>query len=237
MKRLSILVLLIAMTTPAFCLDWHFAKPENDRWFGRDKIGHFTGSFFISAGWYWDETLGHPNRNMDKNKAHLMSIAGTIGIGLVKEIVDGFHYHEANTDGFSYKDLVYDAAGAFVGSYAVDMLSYHRFIGPYHGFEVIPYDEEPWDMTHIEEGAFSCGLSIMLYNSLRNGRLASWSKTKAEVVSLGSVFLGTMTLEVLNGCNMFPAGNRFSTKDVIGKLAGLGVGFLVIHFIGAPWVK
>lgn len=236
MKRVLVLMLL-TMVLPAFCLDWHFAKPECDYWFAGDKIGHFGGSFILSGSWYWDEVIRHCDRNINKNKAHWMSIGGTIGIGLVKEIVDGFHYHEAGRDGFSYKDLIYDAAGSFAGSYTVDLLSHYQLIGPYQGFQIIPYDEEPWDMTHIEEGAFSCGLSIMLYNSLRNGRLASWDKTKAEVISLGSVFLGTMTLEVLNGCNMFPAGNKFSTKDVIGKLAGLGVGFLVIHFVGAPWAK
>jgi uncharacterized protein YfiM (DUF2279 family) len=235
MRKLIIGVLL--STLPMFALDWHFAKPKNDHWFAGDKLGHFTGSFFVSSAWYWDETLHYPNRPMDKTKAHLMSLGGTMGIGLVKEIVDGFHYHEAGTDGFSYKDLIYDAAGAVIGSYAVDLLSQHRFIGPYQGFQVIPWKDEPWDMTHVEEGAFSCGLSIMLYNSLRNGRFASWEKTKAEVVALGGVLLGTMTLEILNGCNMFPAGNKFSPKDCVGKLAGLGVGFLVIHFLGAPWVK
>lgn len=236
MRKYFILALLLG-ALPGFALDWHFANPKYDYWFGGDKIGHFVCPFFVSAGWYWDETIRHSNRNINKTKAHLMSIGGTIGISLVKEIVDGFHYREAGGDGFSYKDLIYDAVGATIGSYTVDFLAQKNFIGPYNGFQVIPWKDEPWDMTHFEEGAFSCGLSIMLYNSLRNGRLASWDKTKAEVVSLGSVFLGTMTLEVLNGCNMFPAGNKFSTKDVIGKLAGLGAGFLIIHFIGAPWAK
>jgi uncharacterized protein YfiM (DUF2279 family) len=169
MKKWLILALL--MTFPlGLWADWHFAKPEYNHWTGTDKISHFGGSFIISGAWYWDETIRYSDRSMNKTKAHLMSIGGTIGIGLVKEIVDGFHYKEGGGDGFSWKDLVCDASGAIVGSYAVDLLSQKGFIGPYQGFQVYPSSEEPWDMTHFEEGFLSAGAVIMAYNALQGGR-------------------------------------------------------------------
>jgi len=68
-----------------------------DRWVGDDKVWHFGGSVFIG-------TLAY---TAVESKPIAFGIA--MGVGLLKEMSD------RKTTGFSYKDLVWDAAGAYLG--------------------------------------------------------------------------------------------------------------------------
>jgi putative lipoprotein len=89
--RFKYLFLLI----PAIC----FAQ---DSWFGKDKKQHFAGSAVISYSL---------SEVMSPTNAFLTSV----GVGLAKEIYD---YKHPDKHTASYKDLVADIAGAYVGVYA-----------------------------------------------------------------------------------------------------------------------
>ena len=88
---LKYLIVLI----PALC----FAQ---DSWYGKDKRQHFAGSAVLSYG--LTEVMSPTN-----------SFLTTVGIGLAKEIYD---YKHPNKHTASYKDFMWDVAGAYVGVYA-----------------------------------------------------------------------------------------------------------------------
>jgi putative lipoprotein len=88
---LKYLIVLI----PALC----FAQ---DSWYGKDKRQHFAGSAVLSYG--LTEVMSPTN-----------AFLTTVGIGLAKEIYD---YKHPNKHTASYKDFMWDVAGAYVGVYA-----------------------------------------------------------------------------------------------------------------------
>ena len=83
------------LAIPALCL-------AQDSWHGLDKRQHFAGSAVLSYGL---------SEVMSPEKAFLT----TVGIGLAKEVYD---YKHPDKHTASYKDLVWDVAGAYVGIYA-----------------------------------------------------------------------------------------------------------------------
>ena len=86
---------LILLLLPAIA----FAQ---DSWLGKDKAQHFAGSAVLSYTF---------SEVMSADKAFLASV----GIGLAKEIYDKQHPDKHTA---SYKDFVWDVAGAYVGVYA-----------------------------------------------------------------------------------------------------------------------
>lgn len=84
------LILLI----PALCV-------AQDSWFGKDKAQHFVGSAVLAYSL---------TEVMSPSNAFLTSV----GIGLAKEIYD---YKHPDKHTASYKDLVADIAGAYMGVY------------------------------------------------------------------------------------------------------------------------
>lgn len=72
-----------------------------DSWLGKDKAQHFAGSAVLSYAF---------SEVMSADKAFLASV----GIGLAKELYD---YKHPDKHTASYKDLVADIAGAYVGVY------------------------------------------------------------------------------------------------------------------------
>ena len=85
--------LLIAI--PAIC----FAQ---DSWYGLDKRQHFVGSAILSYG-------------ISEVTSPTTAFLATVGIGLAKELYD---YKHPDKHTASYKDFVWDVAGAYVGVYA-----------------------------------------------------------------------------------------------------------------------
>jgi putative lipoprotein len=80
---------------PMMCL-------AQDSWYGLDKRQHFVGSAILSYSF---------SEVMSPESAFLTSV----GIGLAKEVYD-YKHPEKHTA--SYKDFVWDVAGAYVGVYA-----------------------------------------------------------------------------------------------------------------------
>jgi uncharacterized protein YfiM (DUF2279 family) len=80
---------------PAICI-------AQDSWTGKDKAQHFAGSSVLSYGF---------SEVMSPESAFLTSV----GIGLAKEVYD---YKHPDKHTASYKDFVWDVAGAYVGVYA-----------------------------------------------------------------------------------------------------------------------
>lgn len=89
------MVKYLILAIPAICY-------AQDSWYGLDKRQHFAGSAVLSY------TLSEV---MTPNNAFLT----TVGIGLAKEVYD---YKHPTKHTASYKDFVWDVAGAYVGVYA-----------------------------------------------------------------------------------------------------------------------
>ena len=82
------------LLVPTICI-------AQDSWTGKDKYQHFAGSAVLSYGL---------SEVISPDKAFLASV----GIGLAKELYD-YKHPEKHTA--SYKDFVWDVAGAYVGVY------------------------------------------------------------------------------------------------------------------------
>ncbi len=78
--------------------------PRRDSWFGFDKVQHVTFSFLFTVGSQY--TLVN-KADVSETNALPASIGISAGIGLAKELRDS----RPGGTGFSYKDLVWDAAG------------------------------------------------------------------------------------------------------------------------------
>lgn len=85
----------IILAIPALCY-------SQDSWVGKDKELHFVGSAVLSYGL---------SEVMTPTSAFLT----TVGVGLAKEVYD-FKHPDKHTA--SYKDFLWDIAGAYVGVYA-----------------------------------------------------------------------------------------------------------------------
>ena len=83
------------LAIPALCL-------AQDSWHGLDKRQHFAGSAVLAYSF---------SEVMSPNAAFLT----TVGIGAAKELYDKQHPDKHTA---SYKDFVWDVAGAYVGMYA-----------------------------------------------------------------------------------------------------------------------
>lgn len=80
---------------PVVCL-------SQDNWIAKDKAQHFTGSAVIAYSL---------TEVMSPTKAFIT----TVGIGAAKELYD---YKNPDKHTASYKDFIWDVAGAYVGVYA-----------------------------------------------------------------------------------------------------------------------
>lgn len=82
-----------------------------DRWFGRDKLYHFTASGIIGAG----STALADNNGMSEDDSVVLGVTVTIGVGATKEFYDV----ACKKTYWSWKDFVWDIFGGALGSYAV----------------------------------------------------------------------------------------------------------------------
>jgi putative lipoprotein len=82
------------------------ARHPRDSWFGVDKVKHFFMSAFIESVTF----SGLQAIGANRNTAFAGAISATAGFAVGKE------FHDRRTTGlFSYRDLVWDAAGGGAG--------------------------------------------------------------------------------------------------------------------------
>ena len=82
-----------------------------DRWFGRDKLYHFTASGIIGAG----STVIAYNNGVSEEDSVVIGVSVTFGVGASKEFYD----LAIKETYWSWKDLVWDMIGGALGSYVV----------------------------------------------------------------------------------------------------------------------
>jgi len=79
-----------------------------DRWLAWDKFWHFSASFVsVGAGYH----LCANRLNLDHPPAAGVSLGGTFGLGLGKELLDRYGHHRR----FSWKDMAANALGIAAG--------------------------------------------------------------------------------------------------------------------------
>jgi len=86
-----------------------------NKWTGKDKVLHFTGSAFLT---YWNygvsnDIMGNSHKN---SKYYAVSIS--LALGATKEYSD----KKLKTTGFSWYDLAYDTAGVIAGLVLINNL-------------------------------------------------------------------------------------------------------------------
>jgi putative lipoprotein len=101
--RRFFLIALLLFTPVAATAQAH--RPR-DAWFGVDKIKHFFMSAFIESVTF----SGLQAIGANRNTAFAGAASATVGFAVGKEFYDRKH-----TGLFSYRDLVWDAAGAGTG--------------------------------------------------------------------------------------------------------------------------
>lgn len=102
-KVAILLVLLLGVNS--FAKD----RSNDDRYFAKDKLQHFTLSAFMSAG------IGFVAKNhfdVSEDKALIIGFTASFSLGGLKEVYDSTDPHEHS----SIKDLTVDFLGSFVGA-------------------------------------------------------------------------------------------------------------------------
>ena len=101
-------IILIAIVVFNFAGGCLAGENGDDRWLGKDKFQHFGYSAFLAGG-----SSIVANRHFDRGRDDSVVIGLTISVslGAVKEVID---YHKPGQTS-SYKDLIWDIAGAITG--------------------------------------------------------------------------------------------------------------------------
>ena len=107
----AIRVFMIGVSLLIFSGCSTFTSLNDDDFWGRDKLYHFTASSVISAS----STAIADNNGASKSNAYVIGISSTVGIGVCKEIYD----LNIKDSYWSWKDLFWDVMGSFAGGYAV----------------------------------------------------------------------------------------------------------------------
>ena len=102
MRRILLIALLLATPIAASAQ----ARHARDSWFGVDKIKHFFMSAFVESVTF----SGLQAIGANRNTAFAGAISAAAGFAVGKEF-----YDKRTTGLFSYRDLVWDAAGAGAG--------------------------------------------------------------------------------------------------------------------------
>ena len=82
---------------------------DNDRWFARDKIEHFSLSAFYAAS---TAKVAHRHFEMSKERSLVIGVSVTVSLGVLKEGID-FKTRKGIS---SKKDFIWDLAGALTGA-------------------------------------------------------------------------------------------------------------------------
>lgn len=85
---------------------------DKDRWFAKDKYKHFAISAAYAAGGTY---IAHRHFEISKKEAPVIGFSITIALGAAKEGADKI----SRKGNASYKDFLWDVAGALTGALAV----------------------------------------------------------------------------------------------------------------------
>lgn len=107
MQRISYAVLF----TVLFICGCAPIQVRHDPWSGPDKLQHFGASAVIAAA----AAQSAKNHEHSDCKAFRIGFVVSSGVGVAKEVVD----ENIRNTGWSWRDLVMDGLGAFVGSWMV----------------------------------------------------------------------------------------------------------------------
>lgn len=99
MKRFVPLILLIMIITPL---------TAKNQWFTKDKVLHLGGSAIVT---YWNYGISKDIYGSSHKKSLYFSVSFTSVLGLGKEFSD----KELKQSKWSWRDIVYDAAGISLG--------------------------------------------------------------------------------------------------------------------------
>lgn len=104
-KVITAILMLLTLSSCALA-----GETGDDKWFAADKLKHFGYSAFLSGGTF---TVARKHFDCSRNESFAFSIGITISLGGAKEIIDS----RAPGQTSSYKDLIWDIAGAAVGAF------------------------------------------------------------------------------------------------------------------------
>lgn len=99
-----IIVLLLVSTLSA-----------KNKWTGKDKVLHFTGSAFLT---YWNYGISSDIMGNSQENSKYYAVSISLALGTAKEYSD----KKLKTTGFSWHDLAYDTAGVIVGLVLINNL-------------------------------------------------------------------------------------------------------------------
>lgn len=105
MGKYALKISLLAMFfIPFLSVSAHTSGLQEDPWWGKDKAEHLSASF-IMVSFLRSPNFHHP---LERKDAFLLALS----TGILKESWDLF----IRKENFSYKDLLYDFCGSFLGS-------------------------------------------------------------------------------------------------------------------------
>ncbi len=85
------------------------------KWMGHDKVLHFTGSAFLT---YWNYGMSNDILGYPSEKSAYFAVSFTLALGVAKECSD----KKLKDTGFSWHDMVYNAAGVIAGLVLINNL-------------------------------------------------------------------------------------------------------------------
>lgn len=104
-KIVLLLLILIFLYIP---LSGKVNKQAADLWLSKDKFSHLTASAFLFC---WHYEILNNVCQIKRGQSQVLAISLTEFYGLIKEIYDS----KKKCNHFSYKDLIFDTLGNFLG--------------------------------------------------------------------------------------------------------------------------
>ncbi|MBT4575205.1 MAG: hypothetical protein HOB92_01935 [Candidatus Cloacimonetes bacterium] len=106
MRRILIIIFLVLLVS---------SVSARNKWLGKDKVLHFTGSAFLT---YWNYGLSEDILGQSSKKSTYFAASFTLALGTAKEYSD----KKLKSTGFSWHDLAYDTAGIVAGLVLINNL-------------------------------------------------------------------------------------------------------------------
>jgi len=106
MKKYILITIIILLIT---------SLQAKSSWTGKDKVMHFTGSAFLT---YWNYGVSSDILEYSTDKSVYLAVSFSLALGTAKEYSD----KKLKKTGFSWQDMVYDAAGVLVGVVLINNL-------------------------------------------------------------------------------------------------------------------
>jgi len=208
--RAFIIVLVVLLVSAGQVFAFGFAPAELDKWFAADKFEHLViHTLFTSYVYSVDRPLFTAEKT---NNAKVAKIAfyQSFSTGFMYEVNDGF---TSVGEGFSYRDMCYNVAGATIGSY----LTYR--LKP-NGLTKISPTYQKWvNKLYMRFGAAtlssfaSSALDRFLYSEQDLSRNTCFWR------SVATISLPIVSLDI-NHQLFYPKGTRPSWKNMLYDVGG-----------------